>query len=384
MRIVILFPTLPPAVDGIGDYTARLATTLASENKEVDVHILTATPTFTALPGVHIHPAFSIHPPRDILSALTALQILQPDWLLVQYNPFSYGYLGFNPYLPQLFRRVRTYLPHMRIATMIHEDFVYLNHWKHALITTWQRTQFIQLGRLSHVLFFSIEPWVRRYRRWFPRTPVLHLPVASNVSYHPFSREEARAQLGLPQDAFVLGTFGTLHPTKLPAWSQKTAKALYARKKKFLWIYAGPESKHFKALATHIPHRALGTLHGEALSAFFAATSLMIAPFSDGVSTRRGSFLAALQHGVPTVSTHGPLTDSILLRARGHAFALTPIRKEARFIEETCRLAQSASLDPMGKEAHRFYHAHFTWKHLIRRLLDTFREYRTLVQLIAA
>ncbi len=382
MRIAILFPTLPPAVDGIGDYTAHLARMLG-QHEDMEVHLLTATQKYTPISHVHIHPSFSTHSPRDILHALPTLQAIKPDWLLVQYNPFSYGYLGFNPYLPQLLQRVRQHLPRTRIATMVHEDFVYLDHWKHVLITTWQRAQFIQIGRLSHILFFSIEVWVHRYRRWFPHTPVLHLPVASNVSYYPVSRQEARAYLDIPQDAFVLGTFGMLHPTKLPEWSRQAARALYKRNRRLLWIYAGPEPERFHTLAATIPHQARGTLQGQSLSAFFAATNLMLSPFSDGVSTRRGSFLAALQHGTPTLSTYGPLTDTILLRGQDRAYALTPTKQERSFIERAIHLAQSPHLDCMGAKAHRFYHEHFTWKHLTHRLVEALREFEPLTQLTA-
>ncbi len=36
-----------------------------------------------------------------------------------------------------------------------------------------------------------------------------------------------------------------------------------------------------------------------------AAMDIMLNPFTDGISTRRGSALAALQQGVPLVTTKG-------------------------------------------------------------------------------
>src|SRR5207248_8710803 len=52
------------------------------------------------------------------------------------------------------------------------------------------------------------------------------------------------------------------------------------------------------------------------------ACDLMVQPFEDGVTTRRTSIMAALAHGVPTVTTRGRLTEP-LWRASG-AVGLAP------------------------------------------------------------
>ena len=41
------------------------------------------------------------------------------------------------------------------------------------------------------------------------------------------------------------------------------------------------------------------------------ACDLMLQPFVAGVTTRRTSVMAALHHGVPTVTTAGPLTEPL-------------------------------------------------------------------------
>jgi glycosyltransferase involved in cell wall biosynthesis len=47
-----------------------------------------------------------------------------------------------------------------------------------------------------------------------PKAQVIYNPLAESYFEHPWSASEARAKLGLPQDAFVVGLPGTLRPVK--------------------------------------------------------------------------------------------------------------------------------------------------------------------------
>ena len=57
-----------------------------------------------------------------------------------------------------------------------------------------------------------------------------------------------------------------------------------------------------------------------------SAADLNLSAFIDGVSTRRGSLMAALQHGVASVGTRGYLTDQMLLNEDGSMARLPDLR----------------------------------------------------------
>src|ERR671916_396556 len=78
----------------------------------------------------------SVAKPRSVLRLTDVIQADPPDWLLLQYNPFSYGRWGLNLHLPLIVRRIKQQQPHIRIALMVHEPFVPIENWKFAIMTT--------------------------------------------------------------------------------------------------------------------------------------------------------------------------------------------------------------------------------------------------------
>src|SRR5207244_1468495 len=113
--------------------------------------------------------------PRSTAQIGRCVEADRPDWVLLQYNPFSYGRWGLNPYLPLVMWRLRRRCPETRFALLVHEPFVPITSWKFAIETVWQRWQLWLLGQNADLIFFSIEPWAQRFRSWFPHKPVLHL-----------------------------------------------------------------------------------------------------------------------------------------------------------------------------------------------------------------
>ena len=87
-----------------------------------------------------------------------------------------------------------------------------------------------------------------------------------------------------------------------------------------------------------------GMLPAEELAALVASADLFLAPFIDGVSTRRTSFTAALCEGVAVVGTSGPLTDPMVLGAQ---LELVEVGSALQFAE---RVAEVAA-DPARREA---------------------------------
>ncbi|MDX1548906.1 MAG: glycosyltransferase [Rhodothermales bacterium] len=366
MNLDLVFPRLPPALDGIGDYTARLAGALAAHAR---VRILTAEAAPAAIPGVEIRTAFGIAPPHGVARLAEAIDAAPPDWLGVQYNPFSYGRWGWNPHLPRTLRALRHRHPSVRLALTVHEVAPPLLNARLALMSTWQLAHLWALGRMADVVFAAIEPWVAPMRRWFGTSRVHHLPVGSNIPYAPAGRAEARAALGLPDPAFAVGVFGTAHPTRLLGFVRTTVETLREAGADARVLYVGPDGEAVRARLGGLPLLDAGRVPARDVSRHFAAMDLYLAPFRRGVSTRRGSFVAALQHGVPTLATAGSHTGALLRAAGGDAFALAPDDDAAAFAAQARALhSDPARRAALGQAGRAFFARHHAWDVLAARL----------------
>lgn len=373
MRIDLLFPAFPPRLDGIGDYTALLSQTLA-ENGE-SVRVWTAQPDPTQVPGVSVHSVFNPDHLSDSERFLSAIASDRPQWLVVQYNPFSYGRYGWAWHLIRTLRAVRRRCPSTRIALMAHESFVDTSDFRQnsafILMTLWQRAQFFQLGRLADLVLLSTEPRTTRFESWFSDTPVHHLPVASNIPRVATNRNRVRSDLGISSSTFVVGLFGTAHVTRLLGMARTAVRAMHDQDEDMVLLYVGPDGPDVQAVLNGFPVKDTGALPAHEVSEHIQAMDLFLTPFQGGVSTRRGTFMTGLQHAVPTLSTYGPDTDDSLQSHNRRAFVLTADDDEHAFAKHALALRtdgeRRAALASAGRA---LYEASFDWPRLSEQLLS--------------
>lgn len=372
-RIDIVFPVLPPVFDGIGDHTAHLAKALTAEGARV--RILTAQSDWTPLPGVRVENAFSVAPVTGLSGLQEAVAAAPPDVLFVQFNQFSYGRYGFNPALPWTLHAIRRAHPSVRIVLMAHEEFVPLNSVKNAVMTTWQRAQFWALGRTVDAMCFSTSAWVQKFQPWFPATSLHHLPVGSNIPFSAVDRAEARKRLQI-EAPFVIGYFGSVGGARhLDHLSRAVQRLHEVSKGQCLLLYVGRHGAAVRSVLGNLPFRDAGPLPAEEVSTHFAAMDLYLAPFVKGVSTRRGSFMTSLQHGVPTVATSGPQTDPIFWQHNTEALLLASETDSERFAETAVALYNSPESvrRSLGQAGQRLYQTSFDWPILAQAVQELAR-----------
>lgn len=384
MRIDLIYPTLPPRFDAIGQYTACMAAELARQG--ASVRIWTARePEPDLISGVEVVTAFDRDDERSLRGLAEKIAASPPDAVILQYNPFSYERLGRCKSVPWLLKELKRACPGLTVALMAHECFTgffpemgekirrYGKEpwlWKAMIMGCWQRPLFQNSARNADTISFSTEPWIERFRPWFPGKTLNHWPIGSGVTESPISRQEARARLDISPETLAIGYFGTSHISRMVEEIKVALRNVRASGLDARLLYIGPNGADVCSGLDHEAICADGPLPDDEVSRRLQAVDVYLSPFLDGASTRRTSMITGLQHRLPTISTRGINTDSLLLQSDGKAFMLPEPSVEG-LTEALLRLSQDSEERYRLAEAGRaFFDQHFAWPVLATKLLD--------------
>lgn len=346
-RLIVLAAAPSDKADGIHEYTRRLVSTLVDRS---DVEVTCENPR-------------EVSPHRVPVVG----QGDRPTFLL-QYNPFNFGRWGFAPWLPVKLWRLKRAKSRPKLALMVHEMYYPISDWKSALMGGWQRVQFFAVRVLSDVVFTSVSPWEKALQSHRPRRPVHHLPVGSNLPDMRHARAAERERLGIGEHAIVLAAFGTGHPSRMLDYVADATNSVASQGHETILLNLGfntPDVSVDDAVRVVAP----GHLEEEAISRHLAAADVYLAPFTDGVSTRRTTLMAALQHGLAIVGTGGHNTDE-MLRGSDSAMRLTPVADQEAFSRSVRELATDpGARAELGAGARLLYEEQFDWQVVCDRLL---------------
>lgn len=336
--ISLLYRDREGRIDGIGDYCERLESALRAAGAEAQTLVWRA-------------------------GRIEA----DAGSLIVQYNPFSFGRWGFAPRLPLEMISLKRRRPHICQAVMVHEAFVPIESAKSLVMGAWQRLQLRAVLSVADVVMVSTSSWGPLLPT--RRRPIT-VPVGSNLPDRREWRQHQREVLGVDARTIVLAAFGTDHPSRLIDHVVAAANVIAARHQRVELVWLGAGIRTLDGLDAAVVLRRPGRQSGDALATELSAADIYLAPFADGLSTRRTTLMAALQHSLPVVGTHGSLTETDL-RAEEEAISWTPTGDPSRFANTALGLADDAELrQRRGVAARALYDRRFSWELIARGVLD--------------
>lgn len=349
MNIVLLSAEYPPVPGGVGDYTRNLGMALLQRGHEV-----------TVLTGMA--DSADDHPPLRVVRlplrrwdwrcwrvVRRALDDLKPDVLHIQYQTGAYG---MHPAINFLPRRLRFQANRLRLVVTAHDLLPPYLFPKAGPLRDW----------VTYRLMLDVDAVVAtneadeaRLRRWGAgqgRHTLAVIPIGANLAVAPppgWDRHEWRARLGIAPEMTLIAYFGLMSRSK---GVDTLVQALARLPETFRLIVVGGEAtaphdrvyadevrRHIVALRLSDRVTMTGYCDAATVSAHLLAADLAALPFADGASFRRGSLLATLAHGVPTITTPG---DAALI---DHTHVLlTPPGDPDALAEATVRLANDPSL----------------------------------------
>lgn len=358
MSVTLLYQGRPRSIDAIRSYSECLTASLSSDLGH-DAWFLVRTsgaPWRVQTPG------------RADQQVVLETVLGEVEALVVQYNPFSYARRGLAPWLPRMLRGLRRSGRRPDLAVMVHEAYVPFGPGRTAILSVLQRRQLAAILRQVDVAFASTATVADQLRHLSNGCAVVHLPVGSTVPDERHERHAQRAALQVADDQFVVATFGTAHAARLMTHLTAAVNAI-ARHRSVVMLNLGIGAPGFSGLDPDVRLITPGELAATEVAQNLAASDLFLSALSDGVSTRRTTFVSALQHEVAVVGTIGHNTDDLLHESSG--VVLVPQEPVARFADAAVALSlDDAERQRCARDGRRLYDNEFAWPVVASRLVD--------------
>ena len=370
----------PPQVGGVSDYTRLVAGGLAAAGDAVHVWCPPAGGPGPDVPGVAVHREMGRFTPRDLARAGRMLdRFAGARRLLVQWVPHSYGLRSLNlAFCAWLWDRAARRGD--RVELMVHEPFLAFGARSplHNAAAAVHRVMTATLLRAASRVWVSAPLWEERWRPYAlgRRVPFAWLPIPANVPPVNDAAGAAALRSALaPPGSLLLGHFGTYGADVAELLEPLLVRLLRARPgTRALLLGRGGERFRDEVLAREpaLAGRitATGGLPPDWLSLHLAACDLMLQPYPAGVNARRGSLMAALQHGLPVVTTSGWLTEPVW--AESGAVAMAPDGDAAALAARALELIPDAGARArLGAAAGALYDRRFDLRHTVAALRES-------------
>ncbi len=379
MHILFVTAEYPPDLGGVGAYTAELARALTARGAVVSVLAPARGGAGPApverVPGVLVYPAVERWGSAIWRQVGRAARDLGADWLHVQYQTAAFGMNPAINFGPECWRR------QLPVAWTYHDLLPPYLFPKAGAALRSRVTQ-----RPAH--FATLTVTTNESDRQALAAAGLsahYIPIGSNVPGRELRIEDRaalRATHGYTNETALIGFFGFLNrskgaPTLLQMVSRLVERGIDAH---LLLIGEGLGASDPTNRATLAEVQALvaelglsdrvhstGALGDEDVAAALNAVDLLVLPFADGASLRRGTLMAGLANGcaILTSAPQGPLPE--LVAGRDLTFA--PAGDDAAFADAAAALLRDpAALAALRSHARRAA-LQFTWESIADRHL---------------
>ena len=360
----------PPLTGGVSDNTHLLVRTLAAGGDIVDVWCPPAPEDAAPAPeiaGVTVHALPSHFGLGAIALLRRTLRALPSDTrVIVQWVPTAFGWRMMNLPLALMLFSLRG----RPLDLYIHETGwdVGRETARRAIAGMVHRVMTWLAARSSRRVYVTIPSWGSRLgllgARALPKDeePVW-LPVASNIPDRTDATRVAelrRTLLAAPRQRVLIGHFGTFGRYHMGLMPHVVARLLdEGADRTMLLVGRGGAALRDLIVAerTELGPRIIvtGGLAAEDVADHLAACDVLVQPYEDGASTRRGSLMAGIALGKPTVTNRGRCTEDVWAETR--ALQLTDSAAPHAIAGAVTKLLADAGLRERLSHAARTLHA---------------------------
>ena len=363
MHFALLTQNAPPQICGIGDHSLRFADALRAAGH----HATVLARRGLSEDGVEIVPG---EIGRDWLAAVVdRLDRFGSDHLILQYTPLMYS-SGRWRIERELLRCWRSLCARRSTSLIVHETFFRVWWYPPSLLRGMiQRALLRRFAAGSRNVFSASEPLHEEMSGWaLARTPVF-LPIGSNIPVAEGDTPALRQSYGIAEREVVLALFGGGTSLK---WSAGHVDMVEAKLNEagipHCWLLLGGIPRDWFSLTARV--LSPGRLSSADLSAHLQLTDIFLMPHVSGLSAKRGTLMAALEHALPVVGTRGPMTDAFWSTVAG--VMLVDVANAAKFAAAVVALCPDRQRrQTLGRKNAEYYREKFAWPKIARKFLDT-------------
>ncbi len=373
MKIGFITGEFAPMQGGVGDFTGALANALAAQDHQVS--LLTDVRGNKNLAGVHNSSVIKRWGWQSLTVAREWATKRQLDVVNLQFETAAYG---MSPWVHLLARAVHP-IPLVTTFHDLHAPYLFPK------AGTFRRGIMNYLARHSaQVIATNPEDAANLRGRGFNH--VTEIPIGSNIPVNPpnaYDRVAWRHEhFDSNSDQFIIGYFGFMNASKgvdellralryvldknIPAkvvliggrtGSSDPANAAYAEQIQFI----------IQSLKLDDSVIWTGFADAESVSGHLLACDVVALPFKDGVSYRRGSFMAALVHGCAILTTLPAVPYPFLENSVSYSDS-----EPAKIAEGLIQLAHDPGLRTRLSSNARTLAPQFNWETIASRTADVY------------
>lgn len=310
--VLLVTGEYPPMQGGVGAYTHELAKALAARGGRVGVLTGSGAADHPHDPGVTVYSSIKRWDWRIWTQAVRMARSMSAAWIHIQYQTAAYAMHPAVNFAPWWWRRSG-----LSVAFTYHDVLPpYLFPKAGAALRGWVTDRPAALSDLTIATNEGDRVYLARVARRLVR-----IPIGSNITPHDFSpagRAATRATWGMDDSTLLLGYFGFLNRSKgglllIEVLARLAAHMPHARLLMIGERVGASDPSNYAylqeveaAVARHgLTDRVTwtGSLPDAEVSAALYACDVLLMPYLDGASTRRGTLMAGLAQGCAVVTT---------------------------------------------------------------------------------
>ncbi|HAE62213.1 MAG TPA: hypothetical protein DCG38_07785 [Eubacteriaceae bacterium] len=369
IKICMISGSYPPIKDGVGDGVQILLEKVSSQDNKIDIFLLTSQEVQNDPNNKLIYPIIRNWNWASLPKIIRVIKLHKPQIVHIQYPTVKYGRHPMINFLP-LFLKIL--MKDVKIILSLHE---------YASYTILGKMRIYPLVKWSDYIITADERNRNEVKRRFRKKKVNSIPTGNQILMKIGEKETAK----MPNRAdFIFSYWGFIRRGKgvdvfLKAFSRVVKLSKQRNIKLILLADLSNKDRYHKMLSKLIQKENLverveviGYLPKETLVKYLLQSDCCVLPFIDGVTERRGTFIASMQLGIPTITTSGSFLpeglvdrDNVILVKPNDVENLSDAMIEIMY-DAKLRLQLARNAREWGKR--------FLWDNIVERFIRTYKE----------